>query len=306
MELRELRYLVQIAKSGSLSKASEELFIAQPSLSSFLKKYEKNLGYTLFIRTSKGLFPTAEGEIFLDYAREVLERKRRLMNQLSDLSNLKMGHIKFSISPYRAPYILPSLLVAWKQLYPNVKVEVIEANIPKQEELLRNNAVDVGFMINNNEENGILYRNITEEELLIGAHPSFELKKKAHKSSNKNLPWLDLKDIKSEPYLLYSVNHHLNKFASSIFNEYHFKPKIVQTQDNFETILKLAENGMGITFVPHTYANFHETLEYYSIGKNGRHRILALGYPPSGYLSNATVAFSNLILKHFAIDLLLL
>jgi LysR family hydrogen peroxide-inducible transcriptional activator len=303
MELRQLKYIIQIAESGSLSKAAAEIFIAQSSLSSFLKKYEKDLGYTLFIRTSKGLFPTTEGKIFLVYAKEMIEQKRKLLNQLSDISNLKMGNIRFSISPYRTPYLLPSLLVAWKDLYPNISIEIIEANIPEQEELLRNNAVDLGFLINNNnDDNGLVYRNIMEEELFIGAHPSFKLKKKAYKKQNSNQWWIDINDIKGEPFLLYSVNHHLNKFAASIFDKYNFRPEVIQTQDNFETILRLAEKAMGITFVPHTYTSFHKNLEYYSIGNKSRYRTLALGYPSSGYLSNATIEFSNLIVEMLCND----
>ena len=302
MELRELKYIIQIAESGSLSKASSELFIAQSSLSSFLKKYEKNLGYELFVRTSKGLISTIEGEVFLVYAREMIERKKRLLNQLSDISNLKMGNIRFSISSYRTSYLLPSLLVAWKNLYPNISVEIIEANIPEQEELLHKNDVDLGFLINNNEDNGLVYRNIMEEELFVGAHASFGLKEKAYIKQYSNQWWIDINDIKNEPFLLYSVNHRLNKFAATLFDEYNFRPDIVQTLDNFETILRLADKAMGITFVPYTYTSFHKNLEYFSIDYEGRYRTLALGYPASGYLSNATKEFSNLIVEMLCND----
>jgi DNA-binding transcriptional LysR family regulator len=297
MELRELKYIIQISESGSLTKAASDLFIAQSSLSSFLKKYEKNLGYKLFVRTSKGLILTSEGEVFLVYAKNMLERKRKLMNELSDISNLKIGHIKFAISPYRAPYLLPSLLVKWKELYPNIQIEIIESHIHDQVALLHNNTVDLGFLINKKVDDDLVYRNIFEEELLIGAHPSFGLREKAYKKKGSEKWRIEMNEIKDKPYLLYSNKHSLNKITTSIFNKHNIIPKVEQTHDNFVTILRLAEKGVGITFVPHIYKEYHKNLEYYSIGDEGSYRTLALGYPSSGYLSNATIEFSNLIEK---------
>lgn len=297
METYKLKTIIEIAEAGSLSKASKKLYIAQSSLSNFLKKYEDILGYKLFIRTSKGIFPTAEGKIFLIYAKNAIEQKKILLDNLSDVSNLKMGSIRFSISPYRAPYLIPLLLVSWKKLYPNINVEIIEANVPAQEEMLMQNTVDLAFLIKKNTEKNLVYRDIMEEEILIGAHSSFGLKRKAYQIENSDRCYVEIEDIKNKPYLLYSVNHSLNKFAISFFKEYQLKPNVVQIQDNFETILKLSEKGMGITFVPYTYTEFNKNLEYYSIGYKGQYRTLVLGYPPSGYLSNATKAFSDLIIE---------
>jgi DNA-binding transcriptional LysR family regulator len=295
MELRELKYIIQLAESGSLTKAAANLFIAQSSLSSFLKKYERNLGYKLFVRTPKGLIPTSEGEVFLVYAKDMLERKRKLMNQLSDISNLKVGNIRFAISSYRSPYLLPTLLVEWKKLYPNIKIEIIEAHIYEHKELLHKNAVDVCFLVNEKKDDDLAYRNIIEEELLIGAHPSLGLKEKAYKKKGSDKWRISMNDIKDKPYLLFSKKHSLKIVTDSIFEENNIIPRVELIQDNFVTILRLAEKGVGIVFVPHIYKPYHKNLEYYSIGNEGSYRTLALGYPSSGYISEATIEFSNLI-----------
>ena len=74
MTLQQLRYVVTIAEIGTISKAAEELFVSQPSLTKALKELEKEMQITIFDRTNKGIHVSREGEIFLGYARQVLEQ----------------------------------------------------------------------------------------------------------------------------------------------------------------------------------------------------------------------------------------
>ena len=64
MELKEFQYLITLADEGSVSKAADKLYMSQSSLSQSLQQYESELGVKLFLRTSKGIHPTANGEVF--------------------------------------------------------------------------------------------------------------------------------------------------------------------------------------------------------------------------------------------------
>ncbi len=72
MTIQQLRYVIVICDEGSLNKASEQLYIAQPSLTSALQELEKELGITIFNRSGRGVTPTNDGLEFIRYAREVL------------------------------------------------------------------------------------------------------------------------------------------------------------------------------------------------------------------------------------------
>ena len=74
MTLLQLKYIVTVAKQGSINKAAKELFIAQPSLTAAIKELEQELGITIFSRTNKGVIVSTEGEEFLGYARQVIEQ----------------------------------------------------------------------------------------------------------------------------------------------------------------------------------------------------------------------------------------
>lgn len=74
MTLQQLRYVVKVAEMGTISDAAKDLFISQPSLTKALKELERELGITIFVRTNRGISLSKEGEIFLGYARQVLEQ----------------------------------------------------------------------------------------------------------------------------------------------------------------------------------------------------------------------------------------
>ena len=89
MEMKELDYFIAIAEEKSISKAAERLFMAQSSLSQFLSILENNVGSKLFIRTSRGVRLTQEGELMLQYAYKTLAEYRSVQNEIKDMKQLK-------------------------------------------------------------------------------------------------------------------------------------------------------------------------------------------------------------------------
>ena len=75
MDLRELYYLNALAEEQSISKAAERLYIAQASLSQFLRQFEAQLGSPIFVRTNKGIRPTPSGKVFLSHAKHILKEQ---------------------------------------------------------------------------------------------------------------------------------------------------------------------------------------------------------------------------------------
>lgn len=102
MNLSHLKHTVEVAKAGSLSKASETLMIAAPNISRSIKEIEENIGVTIFDRTSSGMILTAEGEKFITFAKEILSQIEQVENYYKEDSRKKQ---KFSISVPRACYI---------------------------------------------------------------------------------------------------------------------------------------------------------------------------------------------------------
>ena len=102
MNILHMKYAVEVAKAGSINKASEALLIAQPNLSRSIKELEADLGITIFDRSSKGMFLTPEGEEFIGYAKKILKQIDEVDTMYRRGLPLKQ---KFSISVPRASYI---------------------------------------------------------------------------------------------------------------------------------------------------------------------------------------------------------
>ncbi len=102
MNLQHLKYVIEIANSGSINKAAEVLFMAQPNLSRAVRELESELGYTIFDRTSKGMIPTTEGAAFVTTARRILKE----IDSIAEIGKQECSSKKsFSlIAPY-ASYI---------------------------------------------------------------------------------------------------------------------------------------------------------------------------------------------------------
>ena len=102
MNILHMKYAVEVAKAGSLNKASEILLVAQPNISRSIKELEADLGITIFERTSKGMILTLEGEEFIGYAKTILHQIEEVRKIYKDHSPKKQT---FSISVPRACYI---------------------------------------------------------------------------------------------------------------------------------------------------------------------------------------------------------
>ncbi len=102
MNILHMKYAVEVARLGSLSRAAESLLTAQPNISRSIKELEGDLGITIFARTAKGMVPTPEGEEFLSYAESILSEINAVERRYRERTPRRAV---FAISAPHAPYI---------------------------------------------------------------------------------------------------------------------------------------------------------------------------------------------------------
>lgn len=147
MTIQQLRYVIVICEEGSLNKASEQLYIAQPSLTSALQELEKELGITIFNRSGRGVTPTNDGSEFIRYAREVVSQYDNLLEKYGEGGNLKK---KFGISTQHYSFAVKSFVEMVKRFGTD------EYEFAIRETMTRNVIDDVA---GGKSEIGILYLN---------------------------------------------------------------------------------------------------------------------------------------------------
>lgn len=122
MNILYLKYALEVAKTGSIIKAADRLYMAQPNLSRAIKELESSLGISIFERTGRGMVPTPDGEKLLQYAERILMQVDEVENMFKDGHT---EHRRFSISVPRASYIAHAIAQLSKRMEPGQKTEIV-------------------------------------------------------------------------------------------------------------------------------------------------------------------------------------
>src|SRR5688500_9498011 len=126
VDLRSIRYFVQIADMGSITRASEHLGIAQPALSRHVRSIEEELGTQLLVRLPRGVRLTGAGSQFLDHCRRIVRELGRARDELRTASEVPRGRVTLGLSPTTGPLLLPGVLERVRRQLPEVSLKVVE------------------------------------------------------------------------------------------------------------------------------------------------------------------------------------
>ncbi|KQP47631.1 LysR family transcriptional regulator [Pseudorhodoferax sp. Leaf274] len=143
MELRHLRYFIAVAETGSLSRAAEKLFIAQPPLSVQIRQLEEEMGTPLFVRHPKGVRLTAAGEALMPEARALLDRAGHLKDRLQ--GDGAGGVLSLGYVPSASSTVLPQLVRLLRATHPGLRIELREMISSAQTEALVAGHLDAGI-----------------------------------------------------------------------------------------------------------------------------------------------------------------
>ncbi len=147
MELRHLRYFVMTAQEGSVTRASERLFVSQPAVSRQIKDLEDELGVLLFIREPTGLSLTPAGETALVHARDILIKAEGLQNALHTFTSNQARHtLKVGYLPTALPGFLAAGMRRFKQQGDGVELQITEMSPVEQGQALRDGEIDLGLI----------------------------------------------------------------------------------------------------------------------------------------------------------------
>ena len=304
MNERELLYIKTIADTQSISKAAEELFIAQPSLSQALQRIERELGTHLFIREPRGMKLTYAGEKYYLMAKEILDIYSDFKSEITHINELKAGRLIIGIARYMGMNILPNVLPDFNKNYPNIEIIIREENTRVLENLVLGGNVDFALThVHKKEMNEkINYEILKKDEFLLVTPKSYlmnsdKIKVKDGKS------YVDLRDLEGEKFILLDINKGIRKVQDRTIKSYGINPEVVFTTKNFETAKRLAANGMGITIIPKDYLNiFSQDKSYDSFNLSGTEENIwytAILTIPDIYKSQATKVFIDEVKRFF-------
>jgi LysR family transcriptional regulator of abg operon len=142
LKTNALRDFLAVAERGSLRAASRQLQVAQPAMTRSIQELEKELGVALFERRAKGVVLTEMGQVFLRRAQAVRSEFERAKDEIDQLRGATHGHIRMCLSSVAHMALLPNALQPFRQRFPDVKLEVIDALLPRVEAELLGGTLD--------------------------------------------------------------------------------------------------------------------------------------------------------------------
>lgn len=251
MDYKQLQYVLKIYELGSFTKAANELYVSQPSLSNYILKIEEELGGDIFNRSTKPITLTYIGEIYVESARRILQIHEETKERITEILKNKKGRLIVGIPPVRASYMLPLILPKYAKMYPNVKVETLECDSKQLKDALEKGRVDlavVPFMDDMSDNNIFCYKLLYEEELFLVAQAG-KLNKNCYSIKNGERI-IQFDRIRHEKFILLRKGHGIRTALDTIFSYYGYKPRIYMETTNNETAFRLATAGLGLAIVP--------------------------------------------------------
>ncbi len=259
MDLREQRYVLAIAKFGSIKLASEELNITPPTLSIFLSNLESNLGTLLFDRLGKKFVPTEVGRLYIESAQKILNIANNCEAAINDYISGSTGTIRFGIHSRRTLYLLPESLSIFSKLYPKVSVISYEEDTTQMYKLLLDGELD--FIIHNqiNHDPVLEYQPLYSDRLVVVTNSSHKNNSLAVRLPRETLPWIDLSLFNGERFILQKPRQACRIYSDKAIAYSKAVPSGTFTIENMEAAAQLAAEGLGIAF---GYLNYVKTYKY--------------------------------------------
>jgi DNA-binding transcriptional LysR family regulator len=289
-----MQYVLTVAETRSFTSAAKRLYLSQPSLSQTIIALEKELGVTLFDRSSTPLTLTYAGEQFVNAAQSMFIIEEELMSRMSDISSSHSGHLSVGVSLFRNSSIVARVLPHFYKLYPDVKVTLKENTNDHLLEMALSGGTDLAF-ITGNVPSDLTGVHILSDKLLLAVGRGHHMFSPSGNMAGYRK--VDLQDFTDDPFVLTSPTSNLRKIVSPIFYSNSFSPKVVLETFSLEFAHNFAlENGMTTVILESLLNNYlpDQRCTCFSFDKQDHYSTVYLCYKKNRYLSKIMKSFISL------------
>ena len=289
MELWQLEVFAAVAEEKSFSRAGGRIGRTQPAISSAVKQLETELGEPLFDRMGKSIRLTAGGELLLEYSKRLLGLREEAVLAIGELRGLSRGTLRLGANETTCLYLLPEVLSAFTQAYPQVQVDIHRAITRSITERVVEGTLDFGIVTLPIKSSRLEALTIHRDEMALIVGPAHPL---ASRRSVK------MSDLEAEPFILHKIGTTTRERLMKHFNDGGVKMRVTMELASIEAIKRFVSIGMGISIVPRLCISKEVedgSLKALPIRDARFQRKLGLIYNRDRYQSQAARAFLELI-----------
>jgi DNA-binding transcriptional LysR family regulator len=240
MDLRHLETFVKIGELNSFTKAAEELYITQPTVSKQIVDLESYFGVKLIDRTKRQVTLTRAGEILFKYGRDFMALRKETVDAMEAFKGLKKGMVIVGASTIPGVYILPQILNLFRNQYNGIRIKLIVSDSKDITDKMEQGQIDVGFVGARDNSKKLEFKKLIEDTIVIIAP-------RGYPSS------IALDDIKKYPFIMREQGSGTRNFFHSALKKAGIDPmtdlQIVAELTDTEAIKEAVKSGMGISCV---------------------------------------------------------
>jgi LysR family transcriptional regulator, cyn operon transcriptional activator len=289
MLLRHIRYLLAVAQHRNFTRAANALHVSQPTLSQQIRQLEELLGAQLFDRSGRTVQLTDAGEAYVRYAQRALQDLEAGKRAIHDVQDLSRGSLRLAITPTFAAYLIGPLLEKYNRRYPDITLNIGEMPQGRMENLLNEDALDVGIAFND-----VQSPDIEAQELLVEALAMMVGKAHPHARSRASFT---LKEIRNEALVLLNNEFATRNNIDRYFRQHGITPRIMIEVNSISAVIELVSRSKLATILPADIAREHKELFLVNLKPALPKRTAALLLRKDAYRSAAAQAFIALALE---------
>lgn len=263
MDIKYLNYILAIASRHNMTKAAEDLFVSQSSLSQYLSRLEQELGTPLFTRSKNELTLTPAGELYVDAAKKVVKIQKELYQNITALS--KRGKICVGVTSNFGLRMLSEIIPRFKELYPGVAIEITESSLPGLKRLLADGAVHVGIAAEVSTVPFGSQAQLLRKEEVFFAVPS------SHPYVSSHLPGSPItaeelfENFSQENFLLSKKGSSLRMLSDSFFESCSFSPSAFCETNSITATRRMIAQNAGVAFIAESCSVNRRQVSYYRL-----------------------------------------
>ncbi|MCL2336601.1 MAG: LysR family transcriptional regulator [Firmicutes bacterium] len=245
MDIKQLKYILVLARHKSLSEAAYEISLSQSSLSKNLVQIESELGgVLLFDRSTRPVKLTDAGKEFICYAQRMVDDFEALKLAMGKYQIMHQAHLVIGSIPVIARLGLTTLIVSFQKKHPQISVEIKERPSAELLHLLKRKEIDVAFITVPdddfyNKHPLFTYYTLLEDEIFLVVNQSHKFAQRVS---------IDLAEAKKEVFILLDSYTGIYNICMDAFQTAGFTPQIYEIR-NVETIMELVSEGLGVTLL---------------------------------------------------------
>ncbi|PVE07924.1 LysR substrate-binding domain-containing protein [Limnohabitans sp. Rim28] len=243
MDLRQLKYFVQIVESGSLAKASRQLYVAQPALSQHIAKLEAEVGKSLLIRTAKGVTPTENGTALHHHARFILRQLDQALSVARQEPGTVHGMVSVGLAATTVCAVGAPFMRRIRERFPGIVLNVVEGMSGHLAQMMRTGQLDLAILFSRDAVPDLPAEPIVEEELFVMLPEDSDLVP----PRRVKLSCADTADL---PLILPTSIHGLRRRIASEFEQRNLSIHVVAEVDSLSLLMTCVRDGMGATIKP--------------------------------------------------------